>query len=192
MVSLVIQLVVRIAKSLHSLIIKPFDSATHGKFGAKSLYAFLLLAAVVLLTPGLAKAWSAFDGATILMTLDPILGIQIRHLMLTVGVLELIIASICLFGKSQKLKLGLIAWLTTSFVLYRLGLGWMGWQKPCSCMGNLTDALHIPPQTADTVMKIILAYLLIGSYASLFWLWRQKRKASIVAPSPEKATGSAV
>jgi hypothetical protein len=25
-------------------------------------------------------------------------------------------------------------------------------------MGNLTDALHIPPQTADTAMKIILAY----------------------------------
>jgi hypothetical protein len=24
-------------------------------------------------------------------------------------------------------------------------------------------------------MKIILAYLLIGSYATLFWLWRQKR-----------------
>jgi hypothetical protein len=24
-------------------------------------------------------------------------------------------------------------------------------------------------------MKIILAYLLLGSYASLFWLWRQHR-----------------
>jgi hypothetical protein len=42
-------------------------------------------------------------------------------------------------------------------------------------MGNLTDALHIPPQTADTAMKIILAYLLLGSYGTLFWLWRQKR-----------------
>ncbi len=26
-------------------------------------------------------------------------------------------------------------------------------------------------------MKIILAYLLIGSYATLFWLWRQSKKA---------------
>ncbi len=25
-------------------------------------------------------------------------------------------------------------------------------------------------------MKIILAYLLIGSYATLFWLWRQRGK----------------
>jgi len=26
-------------------------------------------------------------------------------------------------------------------------------------------------------MKIILAYLLIGSYATLFWLWLQRKKA---------------
>jgi len=26
-------------------------------------------------------------------------------------------------------------------------------------------------------MKIILAYLLIGSYATLFWLWRQRKKS---------------
>jgi len=26
-------------------------------------------------------------------------------------------------------------------------------------------------------MKIILAYLLIGSYATLFWLWRQRKNA---------------
>jgi cbb3-type cytochrome oxidase subunit 3 len=31
---------------------------------------------------------------------------------------------------------------------------------------------------ADTAMKIILAYLLIGSYAALFWLWKEKRKQS--------------
>jgi hypothetical protein len=47
------------------------------------------------------------------------------------------------------------------------------------CLGNLTYALNISPQKADTAMKIILAYLLIGSYASLSWLWRQRRKASL-------------
>ncbi len=26
-------------------------------------------------------------------------------------------------------------------------------------------------------MKIILAYLLLGSYATLFWLWRQRKMA---------------
>jgi hypothetical protein len=32
-------------------------------------------------------------------------------------------------------------------------------------------------------MKIILAHLLIGSYATLFWLWRQKRKSPPATPS---------
>ena len=32
-------------------------------------------------------------------------------------------------------------------------------------------------------MKIILAYLLLGSYASLFWLWRQRKKVAYAAMS---------
>jgi hypothetical protein len=59
----------------------------------------------------------------------------------------------------------------------------MGYHKPCNCLGNLTDALHIPLQTADTAMKIVLGYLLIGSYAILFWLWRQRRIAPPSTPS---------
>jgi cbb3-type cytochrome oxidase subunit 3 len=30
-------------------------------------------------------------------------------------------------------------------------------------------------------MKVILVYLLIGSYATLFWLWRQRKKAVSVS-----------
>ena len=111
--------------------------------------------------------------------------------MLVLGMAEIAIALLCFFGKSQKLALGLVAWLATNFVVYRLGLMWIGYHKPCSCLGNLTDALHISPNIADTAMKIILGYLLLGSYATLFWLWRQKRIASLAPPSPEKAIGSA-
>jgi hypothetical protein len=40
-------------------------------------------------------------------------------------------------------------------------------------------------QAADAAMKIILAYLLIGSHATLFWLWRQKRKTPPLTPLTE-------
>jgi len=33
-------------------------------------------------------------------------------------------------------------------------------------------------------MKIILAYLLIGSYATLFWLWRQREVKPLSPPTP--------
>lgn len=51
-------------------------------------------------------------------------------------------------------------------------------------------ALHISTETPDTAMKIILAYLLIGSYAILFWLWKEKRKTRIAALSSAEATKS--
>jgi len=137
---------------------------------------FIRSVAPVLIITGFAKIWSSFGNAHILIVADPVIGLQFGHLMLAVGLLELGVAGICLFGKSQKLILVFIAYLASNFALYRTALWWMGWKKHCNCLGNLTDALHIPPQTADTAMKIILAYLLIGSYASLFWLWRQKRR----------------
>ena len=97
---------------------------------------FIPSAATTLVVTGAAKAWTGFGRTKILAVADPITGMQFGHLMLVVGILELAIGSICLFGKSQKLKLGLIAWLAMNFVVYRLGLRWMGWRKPCSCLGN--------------------------------------------------------
>jgi hypothetical protein len=82
------------------------------------------------------------------------------------------------------MKLWVIAWLATNFFVYRCGLWWMGWHRPCSCMGNLTDALHIRPEVADNIMKVILAYLLIGSYGLLFWQWRANRLRVPGSPVP--------
>jgi hypothetical protein len=126
---------------------------------------------------GVAKVWSGLGSSEVLAVLDPILGIKFGRLMLAVGVVEIIIALVCFFNKRQMLVLGMVAWISTMFLLYRLGLVWMGWHRPCSCLGNLTDALHISPEVAKNIMKVVLAYLLIGSYATLFWLWPQRQKA---------------
>jgi hypothetical protein len=144
---------------------------------SKLIRIFIISAGVLLLTVGLAKLVSASGSARILQSIDPILLISFRNVFWMVGAIELIIALICLFGKGIGLQAGLTAWLTINFVLYHFCRSWINYHKPCSCLGNLTDTLHIPPQTADMAMKIILAYLLIGSYATLFWLWRQRKKA---------------
>jgi hypothetical protein len=137
----------------------------------------------LLFITAIAKLASAVGGARILQIPHPIVSISFRDMFWIAGLLELVVAFVCFFSKQIGLQAGLVAWLATSFLIYRLGLLWVGYHKPCSCLGNLTDALHIPPQTADTTMKIILAYLLIGSYGTLFWLWKEKRKIRITAPS---------
>ena len=136
---------------------------------------FILSAGAILAITGIAKIWSGLGNSKFLAVVDPIVGITFGHLMLAVGVVELFIALVCFFGKLQVFALGVVAWLATSFLLYRIGLWWMDWKRPCSCLGNLTDALNIPPQTADNIMKVVLAYLLVGSYGLLIWQWRQQR-----------------
>ena len=130
---------------------------------------FSSIAGAILLTTGVAKLWSAVGDSKFLAVVDPIIGLTFGHLMLAVGLVEFVVALVCLFSKRQTLALGLVAWISTNFVVYRLGLWWIGWKKPCSCLGNLTDALHISPQLADNIMKIVLAYLLIGSYGLLLY-----------------------
>jgi hypothetical protein len=142
---------------------------------------FRLSAGVILAFTGIAKMLSALGDAPILQSHDPLLIFEFRHLMLAAGALELVIAGFCLLNKSQAVAMILVAWLATNLLIYRLGLRWVGWHLPCSCLGRFTDAIHFSPQTADMAMKTILAYLLVGSYGTLFWLWRQRRKAVPIA-----------
>lgn len=100
---------------------------------------------------------------------------------LAVGGVELVIALLCLATRRVWLQLGLVAWLATNFLVYRLGLLWIGYHRPCGCLGNLTDALGISPKTADVAMKLVLAYLLVGSYAALYWLWQSSRQRPVTA-----------
>jgi hypothetical protein len=144
----------------------------------KLFRSFMVSAGTLLLATAAAKLVSAGGNARILQDPDPILAISFRHLFWIVGVLELVIALICLFGNQPRLQAGLVAWLATSFAIYRLALYLAAYPKPCHCLGNLTDALHLSPELADTVMKVILAYLLIGSYAILFWFWKQRETAA--------------
>lgn len=144
---------------------------------------FLYSAGVLLATTAVAKFISGAGDARILQNLDPILAIPFRQVFWIAGAIELTVGLVCFFVKRLALQAALVAWLATSFLIYRLGLALVRYHKPCGCLGNLTDALHISPQIADTAMKIVLAYLLIGSYATLFWLWRQRKTAPASAPA---------
>ena len=60
-------------------------------------------------------------------------------------------------------------------------------------MGNLTDALHLEPEVADNLMKVILAYLLLGSYSLLVWQWSAaKSRAKIEGGGLKMAETGAV
>ncbi len=130
--------------------------------------AFLLSSAVIFAGTGVAKLLSTSADSRLLQMADPIVGIQVRYLLLAAGVIEVVVALVCLRARRPIFAATLVAWISTSFVVYRIGLWWMDWKQPCGCLGNLTDILHLTPQTADNIVKVVLAYLLVGSCTLLF------------------------
>ena len=137
---------------------------------------FLYSGGLVFIITGAAKLWTAFSKLKILMFPDPLFSIKFGSLLLIVGIIEVVLGVVCFARKRSMVVMMAIAYFATNLLIYRIGVWGVGWKKPCSCLGNLSDALHISPQTADSMMKIILAYLLIGSYVNLFMFWRQRRK----------------
>lgn len=137
---------------------------------------FKISAGPIFLIVGLAKLISAFGNAGFLDIMDPVFQISVRSLLLSVGIFEIILSSICIFHKNHLFALSLISWTATGFLAYRLALHYMDWRRPCRCMGNLTDALHISPMLVDLGMKCVLFYLITGSYLALIQTVRLKKQ----------------
>lgn len=128
---------------------------------------FLYSAGILLGLVGLAKLFSSAGHIKALEFPDPIFLIPFRYLFLIVGSLEMIVASICFFGKRPLVQSGLVAWLASMFLVYRVGLILLDYHLPCPCLGSLTAILHMPANVADMITKVILGYLLLGSIAIL-------------------------
>jgi hypothetical protein len=149
---------------------------------------FLISAGLLLIVTGGAKLLSILGKGHILDLPDPVFGITFRALFLGAGLLEFVIGLECLRPGNAVWRAGLVAWLASSFVVYRLGLIWVGYHGACPCAGTLTGALHISPHAADTIMKIVLLYLLVGSYGCLLLSrWKAARGRGALGP----ATGAA-
>lgn len=137
--------------------------------------AFLVTSGIALILVGAGKLILAFGHMDGLFVLEPVFHLKFNHVLQAVGIVELCIGLMCLFVCRTWPKKGLffIAWLSSSLACYRIGLWLMNWRQPCNCMGYLKRPLHLSPEAADNTMRILLIYMLVGSYVGLFWLWRR-------------------
>jgi hypothetical protein len=137
---------------------------------------FIYSAGAILLTTGLAKILSVFGKQEMLDLIDPVFGFSFRKLLVFAAFLELAISAVCFLLPNRSLRIGLIAWLGTILMMYRVGLSASGWQRPCPCVGNITDAIHLSGRSADLFSRAFLIYLLIGSYGLLFFKFSKRLK----------------
>ncbi len=134
---------------------------------------FLRMCCCVLFFTAAAKLWTVFGGGTqLLVVLDPVLGVEFRTVMIVSALMEIAVGMVCLLRPSVD-GLVSVVWLGVLIVSYRTAVWQSGWTKPCGCLGNLTDVLHISPELADNVMKGVLAFMLSGGISLLILHWRR-------------------
>lgn len=138
--------------------------------------AFIWGAGGLLLVTAFVKMISAYQPAPYLNLRDPLFEfLTNRQVLAGAAVVELIIVILLLWIRTPSKKLALIAWLASTFFLYRIFVGWVKEPGfvPCPCLGNAAAWLRLSPVQLDWVTKGILVYLLLGSYSLLILHWRQ-------------------
>ena len=143
----------------------------------KWIKTFILSAGGILMAAAVERFLVVAGNAQVLDLPEPVMGIPLRYSVLLVGALELAVALICLFGRQTGLQLGWLAWLATNYFVYRIGLLAMGYHWQGTCIGSLTDPLHLARGTVGMIVSFLPVYLLLGSYAALGQLWWAGRRA---------------
>jgi hypothetical protein len=129
----------------------------------------------MLILTAAAKFVSSAGSAPILDHDAPLFMLPYRYVFFGVGLIEVIVAGICVFTKNMRVQCGLLGWLATQFVAYRIGSRWLGVHY-CGCLGTVTDALPIGEEATNALLAVFLCYLLIGSYTSCLLLYLQGRR----------------
>jgi hypothetical protein len=138
----------------------------------KTIRVFVLSVGYLLILTGAAKLIGGFKPDALLQTVEPLLAIELRHILRLAGIVELFIGILALFYSKQELALKSILWLSSVLISYRIFLFGVGYDFPCACLGNLRGLIPLEPSTVDIVMKILLSYMFFGSGVSLFFLRR--------------------
>ena len=140
---------------------------------SKAVRFFTNLAGALLLAVALAMFIANWASAGLTQPHDPVLMISMRNLFWIVGAIALVVAMVCLFGEQVWLKTTLVLWLAMNLFAYQIGFLWKGSHAGFSVyLNSLAGAFGMTSRTAYLILGIVFLCLLVGSSASLLWLWR--------------------
>jgi predicted RNA-binding Zn-ribbon protein involved in translation (DUF1610 family) len=140
------------------------------------IQSFIKSAGAILLVSALARFLIAASNAPFLFLPDSLLGIPLRYALLAIGGIELFVALVCLFGKYAGIQSAWLAWLATNYVVFQTGLFWMHCHPQATCIGSLTDPLHLSRGITGSVLAFVPVYLVLGSYTAWIWFWLENRR----------------
>lgn len=120
-----------------------------------------------MLTGGM-KFVTLFSNVGILDSSDPVFNIPFRYVLASVGTLEIVVAALMLARPGAPRCL-ISGWsLAASIATYRIALYYMEYQKPCNCLGSITEIFKISERSADNIAIAILAYIVLALALATF------------------------
>ena len=144
---------------------------------------FILIAGGLLVAAALVRFLILFRPAQSLALPDPLLGIPLRPAVFLAGLLELAAGLICLFGKNSRLQAMVLAWLATNWVVYRIGLMWLGIHPQGTFLGMLTDPLKLAGTPAGFAVSW-LPFVFVGiCYTAAIDAWLGSRRGNFAKVS---------
>jgi len=144
------------------------NSSATGQSGVSAGEMFVSVGGAVLLGAGLTRVLVLLGRSPMLTEPEPVLGVSLRIAVLLVGVLELGFGLYGLFGRRLRWQLSLMLWLLLNYVVYRVGLVFMGCHPEWTCIGSLSDPLRLGRGTAGFITAYAMpGFLLVGSVVLL-------------------------
>jgi len=110
---------------------------------------------------------------------DMVLNLQLPALFWILGGMVLLAALLCLFGRQTNLQLGIVLWLATNLIVYRIGLHYMGAKGGVQgYLGEMSDVFGLSTGTMSGLLIAAVWYLVIGSLIAMTLAWAAEKIGS--------------
>lgn len=143
----------------------------------------LASATVLLFLTGVAKLVSAGGSSAILEDADPIVGVQTRWLLITLGILELGTIVLIIVSHDHRLPSLIVAILGAQFLWYRAVFQIGGYTRGCPCLGSFAEWTNLSQATINNMLWTIAAWLCFGGILSFFGSFDSRTNQALGVPA---------
>jgi hypothetical protein len=133
---------------------------------------FIHSAAFILLVTAGAKLYSASADSRMFETIEPILRLKYRDIMMVVGIVEIAVSVYLLRAKAVRPRAFAILWLASNFLLYRTAAKYLE-VEICPCLGTFAPNLPLKMGQVDHLLAAVVFYFLAGSIWILYSVSRE-------------------
>jgi hypothetical protein len=118
--------------------------------------------AILTITAGAKLISLVYGKSAIYVTLDPIFRVNYRSMLASAAIIETIVVGYLIFGRDSSLKHLAVIWISSIFLLYRLGASIVQPGHFCPCLGSMTDWIHTDQATIGVFLGYVAAIMLSG------------------------------